>query len=132
MTTHDSENFLVSYQTKGKLPSLPFVDMKNAILGKKYDLSLACVNKTKAQSLNTLYRKKTYVPNILSFPLDDSSGELILHIPTIKKEYKKFGLSYEGYVGYLFIHGCLHLKGYDHGTEMDRLEEKFKKKYTIV
>ena len=36
-----------------------------------------------------------------------------------------------GYIGYLFIHGLLHLKGHDHGTDMDRLEAKFVKKFNL-
>jgi rRNA maturation RNase YbeY len=120
-----NENFSISYNTKGRLPSLPFVDIKNRILGTSYVLSVACVSKQQAQKLNMMYRQKDYVPNILSFSLTKNSGELILHLPTIKKQFESFEMSYHGYILYLYIHGCLHLKGYDHGEKMDRLESKY-------
>ncbi len=125
----NKENFLISYQTKGKLPGLPFTLVKNEILGKDYVLSVACVSKNRAQALNMTYRGKEYIPNILSFPLSKKSGELILHLPTIKKQFTSFEMSHHGYILYLFIHGCLHLKGIDHGKKMDTLEEQYKRLY---
>ena len=44
-------------ETKGKLPSLPFVQIKNKILGKKYELDLVFVNEKKIHALNKTYRK---------------------------------------------------------------------------
>lgn len=125
------ENFSISYTTKGKLPRLPFVDVKNDILGKDYCLSIAVVTKSQAQKLNILYRGKDYVPNILSFSLTKKSGEIILHLPTIKKEYKNFEMTLNEYILYLCIHGCVHLLGHDHGRKMTALETLYKKKYKI-
>ncbi len=126
----ENQNFHISYQTKGKLPSLPFVELKNEILGLSYTLSLACVSRNTATRLNQHYRQKDYTPNILSFSLTKHSGELILHLPTIKKQYPAFEMSHKEYILYLFIHGCLHLRGLDHGTRMEALEEKYKNAYT--
>lgn len=123
------ETLSVSYKTQGKLPRLPFLDVKNDILGKTYSLSVACVTKREATRLNKTYRGKDYTPNILSFSLTKQSGELILHLPTIKTQYKSFEMSHSGYILYLFIHGCLHLTGLDHGKKMDTLEEKYTQKY---
>jgi probable rRNA maturation factor len=106
--------------------------MKEAILGKKYDLTLAFVGPKQAQSLNKAYRKKDYVPNVLSFPLTKDTGEAYICLSVAKKEYKKFGMTYDGYVGYLFIHALLHLKGLDHGEKMDKAEQKYCKVFGIV
>jgi hypothetical protein len=43
-----SETFSIINKTKGKLPRLPFVAMKNAALGKNYELELVFVEKKNA------------------------------------------------------------------------------------
>jgi probable rRNA maturation factor len=110
---------------------LPFAAIKQAILGTKYELSLAFVGEKRATSLNMSYRKKTYAPNVLSFPLTDTAGEIFICPNIAKREAAKFNLSPSGYVAYLFIHGCLHLKGHDHGDTMDKLERKYLKTFNI-
>jgi probable rRNA maturation factor len=128
----EDNTFSIRYESKGKLPSLPFEQVKNDILKKKYELSLVSATKNLAQSLNIKYRKKDYIPNILSFPLTKETGEIFLHTRVIKKQYKDFNMSYEDYILFLFIHGCLHLKGYEHGQSMEKMENFYKKKYNIV
>lgn len=105
--------------------------MKNDILGRTYDLSLVFVGATRALDLNKTHRGKSYIPNVLSFPLTDTSGEVYIAPRVAKGEAKKFDLTYKGYVGYLFIHALLHLKGYDHGPKMERLEKRFLTKYKL-
>ncbi len=117
--------------TAKSYPKLPYEDIKNDILGKRYCLSLAFVGGTRAQRLNQAYRKKTYTPNVLSFPLDSTTGEIYITPTIAKKEAKKFDMTPKGYIGFLFIHGCLHLKGLDHGDTMDTAEMKYCKKYNL-
>jgi probable rRNA maturation factor len=112
-------------------PSFPYQVMKNDILGKSYELSLQFVGTTRAATLNRTYRQKTYVPNVLSFPLDEKIGEIFICPIVAKREAKKFNLSVDGYIAYLFIHGLLHLKGHDHGDTMDALEQRYLRKYHI-
>lgn len=106
-----------------------FAAIKNAILGKQYDLSLAFVGEQRARSLNYAHRKKTYVPNVLSFPLDDSSGEIFITPARVIREAASFDMTPEQYERYLFIHGCVHLTGLDHGDEMTRAESRFCKRF---
>jgi len=119
-------------QSAHSYPSLPYESMKNDILGRTYTLSLVFVGRDRAQQLNTTHRKKDYVPNVLSFPLDERTGEIYITPAVAKREAKKFDMSYTTYVGYLFIHGLLHLKGYAHGDKMERLEHKFLNKYRLT
>jgi probable rRNA maturation factor len=105
--------------------------MKEAILGKQYVLSLTFVGEKRAASLNQSYRQKSYVPNVLSFPLTQTAGEIFICPTEAKREAASFGLTPSGYVAYLFIHGCLHLKGHDHGDTMDKLERKYLKAFNI-
>ena len=104
-------------------------DIKNDILGKKYDLSIALVTEKKSREINKKYRNKDKATNILSFALHKNVGELILCPNVIKKETKKFGRTYYDLLGFLVIHGMLHLKGLEHSSTMEKLEEKYDTKY---
>jgi len=123
------ENISIVNLTKGKLPSLPFVLIKNDILGKKYSLSIAFISKNKSKELNNKYRGKNKPTNILSFPLSKKEGEILLCPELIKTETKKFGRTFRGLLGFLVIHGCLHLKGFEHSSTMERRELKYDQKY---
>lgn len=74
--------------------------------------------------LNRLYRRKDYSTDILSFqPADDSSlGELVLCLPVIRQQCKRTGLSERGELGYMIVHGVLHLLGYDHEKPAAQVE----------
>jgi len=124
----------MSFTTTSTVKSYPrhkYADMADKILGKRYDLSLVFVGKTRAASLNKQYRNKTYSPNVLSFPLDERTGEIFICPQVAASEATKYNLSPSGYVGFLFIHGCLHLKGLDHGDQMDKLEQKWIKHFDL-
>lgn len=123
------ENFSIINKTKGKLPSLPFLDMKNEILGKNYSLSIALVGKKTSQALNKKYRDKDKPTNVLSFSLRKNEGELILCPDVIKRECKNFGKTFSNFLGFLVIHGMLHLKGHEHSSTMEKAEEKYDQKY---
>lgn len=123
--------FAISQTTRKPYPKLPYQKIKEDILGKNYELSLMFVGGIKAQQLNKAYRKKTYVPNVLSFPLAKDAGEIFITPEVAKKEAHKFSMTVTGYIGFLFIHGCLHLKGHLHGDTMDKAEQKYCRKYKL-
>ncbi|MCC7160408.1 rRNA maturation RNase YbeY [Candidatus Nomurabacteria bacterium] len=123
------EKLSVINKTKGKLPSLPFVDIKNDILGKEYSLSIAFVNKKQSQEINKKYRNKDNPTNILSFDLNKTEGELVLCPAVVKREAKNFEKNFTQFLGFLVIHGMLHLKGLDHSSTMDREQDLFFAKY---
>lgn len=124
-----SDTLNIINETKGKLPRLPFLDVKNAVLGKKYDLSIAFVSRAKSRKINKQFRDKDYATNILSFELSDTSGELIINLDCVKRDAPQFEKSYPKFLGFLVIHGMLHLKGMAHGSIMEKLENKFSKKF---
>ena len=106
-----------------------FGRIKNDILGKKYSLSIAYVTSKKSRELNKKYRKKDKATNILSFALREDLGELVLCPAVIRKEAKNFERTFEQFLGFLVIHGMLHLKGSVHSSRMERAEAKYDKKY---
>ena len=126
-----NETFNITNTTKAKLPSLAFAEMKDAILGKNYELSVIIVTKSVIQKLNNEYREINKPTDILSFPLSEDFGEIYINPDMTKVEAKKFGRDYENFFGFLFIHGLVHLKGFDHGSTMESIEARFRKKFGI-
>lgn len=123
MATLESQNLSVT--KNGTLPRVPFLAIKEKVLGKSYNLYISFVDETTAKNLNKVHRKKTYVPNTLSFSLSEKTGEIVMCIPAIKKEYKKFGMTYKKYLIFLIIHSMLHLKGFEHGSTMEAKEQYY-------
>ena len=119
-------------KTKSSVAKLPYEKIKNDMLGKEYVVSLVFVGQKRAQVLNKTYRKKTYVPNVLAFPLDEKNGEIFICTPNLKSEAPNYQMSVRTYTAYLFIHALLHLKGHDHSDTMERIETQYLKKYGLV
>lgn len=111
------------------LSHVPFQKIKDDILGKKYNLSLSFVSESEGRRINEETRGGSYIPNVLSFPLSDDTGEVYITTKQARREASQWQHGYEEHVIFLFIHGLLHLQGYDHGKEMELLEEKYLKKY---
>ena len=124
-------NFSLINKTKGKLPRLPFSDMKDAVLGKEYDLSLVFVGDKESRKISIDTKDKDYTPNVLSFPYDDISGEILINPMEATRQAKEFGRTPENMIGFLYIHGLTHLKGMDHGVTMERTEARFRKQFDI-
>lgn len=118
------ETFSIAQTTKERIPNIPFARLKELTLGKKFNCSLAFVGDKRAQTLNRIYRNKEYIPNTLSFTLDDENGEVFINLKEAKKQCKQREESYEYYVALLFVHSCLHLKGMEHSDIMDKTMEK--------
>jgi probable rRNA maturation factor len=117
------ETLTISHTTK-TYPKLPYRAIKEAVLGSQYEVSLIFIGADRARQLNEQSRGKSYVPNVLSFPLDKTHGEIYIAPTVASKEALSYGMTVRGYIGYLFIHGLLHLKGYDHGSTMEKLEKR--------
>jgi probable rRNA maturation factor len=124
----DIKNF-----TRGNVPykDLPLCAIKEKVLGKNYELSLAFVGDTRSKNLNKKYRGKDKPTNILSFELSKTSGEIIINPRLVKKEAPLFKRSYKNFLCFLFIHGLYHLEGMQHGSIMEEAEKKIRKIYNI-
>ena len=126
MTLQDS-NISILNKTKGKLPRLPFVQLKNEILGEGFDLSLVFVSPKESHKINLAHRQKDKPTNVLSFPLSETSGEIFLDQKTSAKDAPNFDMTPNKFLLFLVIHAMLHLKGYEHGSTMEKQEKKFLK-----
>ncbi|MFA5841997.1 MAG: rRNA maturation RNase YbeY [Candidatus Paceibacterota bacterium] len=131
MQTIASNGTSVIRRTKGKLPRLPFVNLKNAVLGKDYKLSVAFVGNKESQNLNKEYRGKNKPTNILSFRLSKTDGEIIICLGQTRKDARNFDRTYKEFIPFLFVHGLFHLKGLSHGSTMEKREALVRKKFGL-
>jgi probable rRNA maturation factor len=121
--------FTLKKLVKESTPRVPFKKIKESVLGKRYPLSLVLCGNMLSKKLNKEYRKKNAPTNILSFPLGEDGGEIFLNIFQIKKEAKEQKAGVARHTAYVFIHGLLHLKGFSHGSTMEREEAKLLRRF---
>ncbi len=112
---------------------------------KKLEINLVITNDEEMKELNKKWRDKNKTTDVLSFPYFDLSekttpgvlkitsplkvkssveifGEILISLPQCKKQADNLNHSLQKEVSILFIHGLLHLFGYDHIKEKDFLD----------
>jgi probable rRNA maturation factor len=111
-------------------------DIYNLLTNK--DIELILTTDEEIKEINKQFRNKSKPTDVLSFPLVDMPGmplgSIIISIDTAKKGAKEFGHSIDDEIKLLFLHGLLHLLGYDHETdngEMRAKEEEIIKKVNL-
>jgi len=102
-------------------------------------LSVVFTDDTEMRRMNRKHRGKDKTTDVLSFPLDDTTpllqtrllGDIVISVPTAKKQAKEYGVPLREELLRLLIHGFLHLLGYDHenvsrqkARAMERKEEE--------
>ena len=94
------------------------------------DIELILTTDEEIRQINKKFRNKDKATDVLSFPLEDIPGmplgSIIISIDTAKKGAEEFGHSIEDEIKLLFIHGLLHLLGYDHEIDNGEMREKEK------
>ena len=80
-----------------------------------YPITLRIVGAAEGRRLNRIYRKKDYATNVLTF----ATGDVVLCHPVIRREARAQGKSLAAHYAHLVVHGCLHLRGYDHEKKRD-------------
>ena len=108
---------------------LKILSKKPLFVKKNHEFSILMTNNKKMKYLNLKFRKKNKPTDVLSFPIKIKVkktlylGDIAISYEIIKKRSKKtnFFLEFDK----MWIHGYLHLIGYDHKKSID-----FKKMFT--
>lgn len=82
----------------------------------KMDLTLVFLDIKAAKKMNFEFRQKNYATDVLSFDSIEtgSLGELVMCPQVLRRQAIENGHSYQVEIGYMILHGILHLLGYDH------------------
>jgi probable rRNA maturation factor len=92
------------------------------------DIELILTDNKEIQILNKEYRQIDKPTDVLSFPLENIPGmplgSIVISIDKAKEGAENFGHSIDEEITLLFIHGLLHLLGYDHETDSGEMREK--------
>jgi probable rRNA maturation factor len=101
-----------------------------------YEVSVSFVDDEEIRELNKEHRGKDQGTDVLSFALNEGEdevvapisgmpnllGDIIVSVPRISLQAEDYGNSFERELGFLVVHGFLHLLGYDHLTEQEEKE----------
>jgi len=96
---------------------------------KNINLSIAFVGPSRIKNLNKKYRRKNYVTDVLAFGENGGLGlgEIVICLQEVKKNAKKYALSFEKELINCLIHGILHLLGYEHEKSKEEMKKMRKK-----
>ncbi|MFR0514536.1 rRNA maturation RNase YbeY [Limosilactobacillus mucosae] len=114
------------------------------------EISLTFVHNPQIRKLNAQYRGVDRATDVLSFALEDDSddspilldpelaaqipenlGDLFISIDKVAEQARFLGHSADRELGFLIVHGFLHLNGYDHEQKDDE-EKMFKLQEEIL
>lgn len=95
------------------------------------EVSISFVDNERIRIINRDYRRKDQPTDVISFALEEKGegeidiigadvppllGDIIISIPKAKEQAEEYGHSFMRELGFLAVHGFLHLLGYDHKT----------------
>ena len=95
----------------------------------EYYLSLLITTNVQIQEINREYRQKDAPTDVISFAYNETEnfgtvnmlGDIVISIERVKEQSSEYGHSDEREFYYVLCHGILHLLGYDHIEEEDRV-----------
>lgn len=103
------------------------------------EVSISFVDNDEIQEINKTYRNKDKPTDVISFALEDEFegeveiigvelprvlGDIIISVDMAKLQAEEYNHSLKRELGFLAVHGFLHLLGYDHMNEKDEAEMK--------
>lgn len=134
---------LENNQEKVSIPEALEADLTKAMnvvaeleaLSPQTEVDITLVDDVAIHELNRTYRGIDRPTDVLSFALDEGEeepevdddeiehllGDVIISAPTAVRQGEEYGHGLEREMTYLAVHGMLHLLGYDHMEEKDKL-----------
>ncbi|MDP1437527.1 rRNA maturation RNase YbeY [Priestia megaterium] len=101
------------------------------------EVSVTFVDNGRIQEINHQYRHKNQPTDVISFALEEMGedemqiigdelprvlGDIVISIPKAHEQAEEYNHSFMRELGFLTVHGFLHLLGYDHETSEDEKE----------
>jgi probable rRNA maturation factor len=96
------------------------------------EIAVYVVGAARSRALNGRYRRRDHATNVLSFPAaplpaaPQPLGDLVICPAVLEREALQQGKSLRAHWTHLFVHGVLHLAGFDHGRDAEarRMERR--------
>jgi probable rRNA maturation factor len=110
------------------------------------ELSVSFVSNARIQDINRDYRDKDQPTDVISFALEEMGedeieivgvnmprvlGDIVISVEKTKEQAEEYGHSFSRELGFLALHGFLHLLGYDHIEEKDE-KQMFQRQKDIL
>ncbi|WP_428737845.1 rRNA maturation RNase YbeY [Sulfurimonas sp.] len=102
------------------------------------EVELVITDNQDIRTINKEYRGKDYPTDVLSFPYEEMPfsplGSIVISKEFVEEKASELGHSVQDEFTLLFIHGLLHILGYDHEVdngEMRKMEEQLIKKFNL-
>lgn len=110
------------------------------------EVSVTFVSNERIHEINREYRDKDAPTDVISFAMEELGegeieligeelprvlGDIIISIPRAEEQAKEYGHSFIRELGFLSVHGFLHLLGYDH-MEKEEEEKMFSRQKEIL
>ncbi|KAB7708733.1 rRNA maturation RNase YbeY [Bacillus aerolatus] len=111
------------------------------------EVSVTFTDNERIREINREYRQKDEPTDVISFALEEMDGEeieisgaddlprvlgdIVISVPRAKEQAEEYGHTFERELGFLAVHGLLHLLGYDHMTEEEE-KEMFQRQKEIL
>lgn len=105
------------------------------------EISILFTDDEHMRSLNLQYRNIDSTTDVLAFPMQDGRfpnvgpnilGDIVISIPTAKKQAEEHEHSLEKEIATLLIHGFLHLTGYDDVSDSAKAKMKRREKEIML
>lgn len=92
------------------------------------EMELIFVEDAQIREINRTSRDMDKATDVLSFPIDFPGspliGTVVISLETARRAAEELGHDYEAEIKLLFIHGLLHLLGFDHETDNGEMRKK--------
>lgn len=108
------------------------------------EISVTFVNNAQIKEYNKQYRDKDIVTDVLSFGMGENGvydidpdtgaqilGDVVISMEKAQEQALRFDHSLQREVGYLTAHSVLHLLGYDHENNLERVHMREKEEYIM-
>ena len=119
-----SKDFLFKKNKKDLLKILKYIS-KEIDTKSKIVVSLNIFDSEEMKNINNKYRKIDKTTDVLSFPQNEEFmkeydlGDIIINGDILKEQAESIDSDENTELKFLFMHGLLHLIGYDHQNEND-------------